>query len=167
MTIDGELSCHAVRQSAMSDSRQVDMERKRGGADRLAVSSPADDVETWARLMKKLLHEACHRVNKSTTKTLSEAERLAVRKRYRTILTQGDKELPENPPRPKGKRGRIAAVEASVFCVYPDLGPNPWFSICRRKVIPDLSTGLIFNRHPVPEQWPSSSGHRVRARWRE
>ena len=96
----------------MSDSRQVDMERKRGGADRLAVSSPADDVETWARLMKKLLHEACHRVNKSTTKTLSEAERLAVRKRYRTILTQGDKELPENPPRPKGKRGRIAKSDA-------------------------------------------------------
>ena len=66
----------------------------------------------WARLMKKLLREACHKVNKSTTKTLSEAERLAVRKRYRTILTQGGKELPEIPPRPKGKRGRIAKSDA-------------------------------------------------------
>ncbi len=66
----------------------------------------------WARLMKKLLREACHKVNKSTTKTLGEAERLAVRRRYRTILTQGGKELPEIPPRPKGKRGRIAKSDA-------------------------------------------------------
>ena len=56
--------------------------------------------------------EACHRVNKSATKTLTEAVRLAVRKRYRTILTQGGKELPEIPPRPKGKRGRIAKSDA-------------------------------------------------------
>ena len=66
----------------------------------------------WARLMKTLLREACHKVNKSTTKTLSEAERLAVRKRYRTILTRGGRELPEIPPRPKGKRGRIAKSDA-------------------------------------------------------
>ena len=58
----------------------------------------------WARLMKKLLREVCHKVNKSTTKTLSEDERLAVRKRYRTILTQGGKELPGIPPRTKRKR---------------------------------------------------------------
>ena len=66
----------------------------------------------WARLMKALLREACHRVNRSTTKTLTEAERLTVRKRYRTILTQGGRELPEIPPRPKGKRGRIAKSDA-------------------------------------------------------
>ena len=66
----------------------------------------------WARLMKKLLREACHKVNKSETKTLTEAERLAIRKRYRTILTQGARELPEIPPRPKGKRGRIAKSNA-------------------------------------------------------
>ena len=47
--------------------------------------------------MKTLLREACHKVNKSETKTLTEAERLAIRKRYRTILTQGGKELPEIP----------------------------------------------------------------------
>ena len=66
----------------------------------------------WARLMKKLLREACHRVNKSDAKTLTAAERRAVRKRYRTILTQGGKELPEIPPRPKGKRGRVAKSDA-------------------------------------------------------
>ena len=46
----------------------------------------------------------------------------------------------------------LPAAGASVFGFNADLGPNPWFSICHRKVIPDLSTGLIFNRHPVPEQ---------------
>ncbi len=66
----------------------------------------------WARLMKRLLREACRRVNKSESKTLAEADRRAVRKRYRTILTQGGRELPEIPPRPKGKRGRIAKSEA-------------------------------------------------------
>ena len=66
----------------------------------------------WARLMKSLLREVCHRVNRSDTKTLAEAQRLAVRKRYRTILTQGARELPDIPPRPKGKRGRIAKSDA-------------------------------------------------------
>ncbi len=66
----------------------------------------------WARLMKRLLREACRRADKSESKTLAEADRRAVRKRYRTILTRGGRELPGIPPRPKGKRGRIAKSEA-------------------------------------------------------
>ncbi len=66
----------------------------------------------WARLMKSLLREVSRRVNKSASKTLNEADRRAVRKRYRTILTQGAKELPDIPPRTKGKRGRIAKSDA-------------------------------------------------------
>ncbi len=66
----------------------------------------------WARLMKKLPREACHWVNKSDAKSLTAAERRGVRKRYRTIFTLGGKELPEIPPRPKGKRGRIAKSDA-------------------------------------------------------
>ena len=66
----------------------------------------------WARLMKKLLREACHRVRKSSTKALTEAEYRAIRKRYRTILTQAGSELPEIPPRSNGKRGRIAKSDA-------------------------------------------------------
>ena len=66
----------------------------------------------WARLMKNLLRETCHRVNKSDTRALSQAECRSVVKRYRTILTQGAKELPDIPPRPKGKRGRIARSHA-------------------------------------------------------
>ncbi len=54
--------------------------------------------------MKSLLREICHKVNKSASKTLNEADLRAVRKRYRTILTQGARELPDIPP--KGKRGR-------------------------------------------------------------
>ncbi len=64
----------------------------------------------WARLMKSLLREVCHKVNKSASKTLNEADRRAVHKRYRTILTQGAKELPDIPT--KGKRGRIAKSDA-------------------------------------------------------
>ena len=66
----------------------------------------------WARLMKKLLREVCHRVNQSATRTLTEPECRSVSRRYRTILTQGGKELPDIPPRPKGHRGRIARSDA-------------------------------------------------------
>jgi hypothetical protein len=66
----------------------------------------------WARLMKKLLNEVCHRVNQSATRTLAEPECRSVSRRYRTILTQGGKELPDIPPRPKGHRGRIAKSDA-------------------------------------------------------
>lgn len=66
----------------------------------------------WARLMKTLLREVCHRVNKSATRTLTEPECRSIIRRYRTILTQGGKELPDIPPRPKGQRGRIAKSDA-------------------------------------------------------
>ena len=66
----------------------------------------------WARSMKKLLKEAARKVSKSESKTLTDQEFKAVRKRYRTILTKGKRELPEPPPRPPGKRGRIAKSDA-------------------------------------------------------
>ena len=62
----------------------------------------------WARLMHKLLREICHAVNETETGVLSEAEYRRYRERYRTILTQGGKELPEIFRRREGKRGRIA-----------------------------------------------------------
>ena len=58
--------------------------------------------------MHKFLREICHTVNQSETGMLGEAECRRYRKRYRTILTQGGKELPEIPQRRKGKRGRTA-----------------------------------------------------------
>ena len=66
----------------------------------------------WARLMKKLLCESCDEVNKSETGVLSGAECRKYLKRYRTILTQGGKKMPEIPQRREGKRGRIAKSDA-------------------------------------------------------
>ena len=62
--------------------------------------------------MHKLPREICHAVNQSETGMLSEAECRRYQKRYRTILTQSGKELPEIPRRRKGKRGRIAKSDA-------------------------------------------------------
>ena len=62
--------------------------------------------------MKKLLCEICDAVNRSETGVLTEAECRRYLKRYRTILTQGGKEMPEIPKRRNGKRGRIAKSDA-------------------------------------------------------
>ncbi|MDQ7048974.1 MAG: transposase [Enterobacterales bacterium] len=37
---------------------------------------------------------------------------LILQKRFRNIITRGEKELPPVPPKPSGKRGRIARSEA-------------------------------------------------------
>ena len=66
----------------------------------------------WAKRMKRLLLDACHEVAKRDEKTLSESEYKAVQKRYRTILTQGERELPPIPPCQKGQRGKVAKSDA-------------------------------------------------------
>ena len=50
----------------------------------------------------KLPREACQRVNKSDNKTLTAAERRAVRKRYRTILTRSARSCPNSRRDRKG-----------------------------------------------------------------
>ena len=62
--------------------------------------------------MRQLLLDACHEVANREDKTLSESEYKAVRKRYRTLLTQAERELPPIPPRHNGQRGRIAKSDA-------------------------------------------------------
>ena len=62
----------------------------------------------WARNMKRLLQETCHRVAKRKRKKLTQAEYQNLQKRYRNILTRGEKELPPIPPKHNGKRGRVA-----------------------------------------------------------
>lgn len=66
----------------------------------------------WARNMKNLLKETCRIVAKREEKCLSDKEYANLQKRYRNILTRGDKELPEIPHKPKGKRGRLAKSDA-------------------------------------------------------
>ena len=62
--------------------------------------------------MKRLLLGACHQVSKRDDKTLTPSEYKALQKRYRTILTQGARELPPIPPRQNGQRGKVAKSDA-------------------------------------------------------
>ena len=66
----------------------------------------------WARNMKRLLQETCKKVSERKEKRLSDKELANLQKRYRNILTRGKKELPVIPPRPSGKRGKLAKSDA-------------------------------------------------------
>ena len=66
----------------------------------------------WARRMGKLLLETCRKVREHDRKALDDDAFKAVRKRYRTILTQAKRELPPPPVRLDGKRGRVARSDA-------------------------------------------------------
>lgn len=66
----------------------------------------------WATRMRRLLLEACRKVREHPDKALDEAAFKAVRKRYRTIITQARRELPPPPKRVSGRRGRIARSDA-------------------------------------------------------
>jgi transposase len=66
----------------------------------------------WARNMKRFLQETCVKVSKNNEKRLTDKELANLQKRYRNILTRGDKELPPIPPKPSGKRSKIAKSDA-------------------------------------------------------
>jgi transposase len=66
----------------------------------------------WAAHMKRLLQKTCVTVAKRKRKKLTPKEYKNLQKRYRTILTRGEKELPPVPPRQNGKRGRVAKSDA-------------------------------------------------------
>lgn len=66
----------------------------------------------WAKQMKRLLQQTCITVTQSADKKLTETEQANLQKRYRAILTCGEKELPAIPPKPSGKRGKLAKSDA-------------------------------------------------------
>jgi len=66
----------------------------------------------WAINMKRLLQETCKKVSKSTKKSLNDKDYYNLQKRYRNILTRGQKELPEIVKKQTGKRGKIAKSDA-------------------------------------------------------
>lgn len=66
----------------------------------------------WAHHMKRLLQKTCASVAKSANKQLGDAAFAGVQKRYRTILSHGQKELPPIPPKSSGKRGKLAKSDA-------------------------------------------------------
>jgi len=67
---------------------------------------------SWARNMKRLLQETCIKVSQSEEKRVPDEARVNLQKRYRNILTRGEKELPPIPPKPSGKRGKLAKSDA-------------------------------------------------------
>lgn len=71
---------------------------------------------SWARNMKRLLKDTAATVAKRQDKCLNAKELANLQKHYRAILTRGEKQLPPIPPRPSGKRGRLAKSQAH----------NPW-----------------------------------------
>jgi len=66
----------------------------------------------WASNMKKLLRETCGEISKRELKKLTEEEYANLQKRFRNILTRGEKELPPIPEKQKGKRGKVAKSDA-------------------------------------------------------
>ena len=66
----------------------------------------------WAANMKRLLQQSCARVSARKSKKLNRREYASLQKRYRNILTRGEKELPPIPSKQNGKRGRIAKSDA-------------------------------------------------------
>lgn len=66
----------------------------------------------WARNMKSLLQKTCKTVSKREAKKLEDDEYKSLQKQYRTLITQGEKELPPIPKKAKGKRGKIAKTKA-------------------------------------------------------
>jgi hypothetical protein len=67
---------------------------------------------TWAKNIKRLLQEACRRVSERKNKKLQPSEFASLQKRYRHIITRGEKELPPIPPRSNGKPGKVAKSDA-------------------------------------------------------
>lgn len=66
----------------------------------------------WASNMKALLLETCKKVSKRKKKRLSVKQYANLQKRYRNIITRGETELPAIPPKPNGKRGKMAKSDA-------------------------------------------------------
>ena len=77
----------------------------------LVFITDANDY-TWAKNIKKLLQETCAKVANRKRKKLNKSEYAKLQKRYRTILTLGEKEMPLIPERQNGKRGKIAKSDA-------------------------------------------------------
>ena len=101
--------------------------------------------------MKRLLQETCIKVSKSSKKKLDDKDWVNLQKRYRNILTRGEKQLPAIPPKPSGKRGKLAksdthnllerlqAHEASVLLFAKD----PYVSFTHNRAGRDLRMSKV------------------------
>lgn len=62
--------------------------------------------------MKELLRNACKQVSGSKEKKLGADDYAELQKQYQAIIKSGEAELPPIPPKPEGKRGKIAKSDA-------------------------------------------------------
>lgn len=67
---------------------------------------------SWAKKMKCLLQDACKKVSKSKRKKLTNKAYADLQKQFNEIIILGEEELPPVPPKPSGKRGKIAKSDA-------------------------------------------------------
>ena len=109
----------------------------------------------WAKRMKRLLLGACHQVSKRDDKTLSASQYKALQKRYRTILTQGARELPPIPPRQNGQRGKVAKSDAH----------NLWERLKNHETTPMSPSPTIAPSATCA--WPRTESLRFRTRYAE
>ena len=66
----------------------------------------------WASNIKALLQETCGKINRSKRKKLTKRAYATLQRRYRNILTRGEKEMPPILIPQGKKRGRIAKSDA-------------------------------------------------------
>jgi len=66
----------------------------------------------WALNMKRLLQETCKKVAQSKDKKLDDHAYANLQKRYRNMMTSGEKQLPVIPPKSSGKWGKLAKSDA-------------------------------------------------------
>jgi transposase-like protein len=66
----------------------------------------------WAKELKRLLQATCKKVSKRKRKKLLKKEYAQLLEEYRRILVKGEIELPVIPPKPSGKRGKLAKSDA-------------------------------------------------------
>jgi len=67
---------------------------------------------SWAKKMKVLLQEACNKVSNSKHKKLTRKAYADLLEQFNEIVALGEEELPPIPPKPSGKRGKIAKSDA-------------------------------------------------------
>lgn len=67
---------------------------------------------SWAIQMKHRLQTACKKVSNSKRKKLTDKAYAELQKQFNEIITLGEEELPPIPPKPSGKRGKIAKSDA-------------------------------------------------------
>lgn len=98
----------------------------------------------WARHMKRLLQETCKKVAQSKDKKLSDKAYANLQKRYRNIMTRGEKQLPPIPPRPSGKRANWQS-RMHTICESVSETMKP-LSCCLPKTLMSLSPIIVLSR---------------------